>query len=78
MIGSWWMWLAGGVAIGGMRWAIADFVLDRFGSRRLDWPAARHHDGGAARGRDDVAICVAGAAFAAERARDGARSETGA
>jgi hypothetical protein len=70
---SWWMWLAGGAIIGGMRWAFADFLLDRFGSRRFGWnpsgPSARGTDrnkvvgGGDERPHvrqvDEVAIWVA-------------------
>lgn len=36
-------WIAGGAAIvlllGGLRWALADFLLDRFGSPLFDWGA---------------------------------------
>ena len=44
MMSSWWVWwVAGavGVAIlGGLRWALADFLLDQFGSRR--WTVSEH------------------------------------
>jgi hypothetical protein len=42
---SWWVWLLVGVAamitVGALRWTLADFVLDRFGSRPADWPTDR-------------------------------------
>jgi hypothetical protein len=35
---SWWVWwiagLAGVAVLAGLRWVLADFLLDRFGSRR--------------------------------------------
>ena len=38
---SWWSWLVVGIAVviavGALRWTLADFVLDRFGSRPADW-----------------------------------------
>lgn len=37
---SWRVWLvvvAGVATLGGLRWVLADFLLDQFGSRRTGW-----------------------------------------
>ena len=37
----WWVWLVVGLVgvaiLAGLRWALADFLLDRFESRRMGW-----------------------------------------
>ncbi len=37
----WWVWLVVGLVgvavLAGLRWALADFLLDRFGLRRMGW-----------------------------------------
>lgn len=44
---SWWMWwvagLTGIAVLGGLRWVLADLLLDRFGTPRTDWTVYEHH-----------------------------------
>jgi hypothetical protein len=44
----WWVWLVVGLVgvavLAGLRWALADFLLDRFGSRRMGWSRALRAD----------------------------------
>ena len=81
MIGSWWMWLTGGVVIGGMRWTEVDFMLDRFGTRCLDSPPSTRAPGERAivQRPDEVTIWVRETARADRSgvATDGPRCETG-
>jgi hypothetical protein len=48
MMLSWWMWLVVGTVvgavIGALRWAITDFLLDQFGSRRTEWSPRRDRE----------------------------------
>jgi len=52
----WWVWLmvgaAGVVILAGLRWALADFVLDLFGSKHADWSPHRNRQAVEAHGAE--------------------------